>query len=185
MIGARRTAGAVALALGGVLLIAGCNSGSDSTHTSAAATSTVAPVPTGFDPCNDVPQTVLDELQWTLKNPAQNSAADGTQWQGCTWSKIEYYAVTLYMTNATLDKVRAQHFQDTQDLSIAGRQAVSSRQAPDHPRNQCTIDVAIKGGSFEIFLSNSVGDSVGGNLDSCGLARDVANKIVPLLPASL
>ena len=189
MIGAGRVVRVAALAVGGVLLVAGCSSGGGTTKTSAAASSTSAAeasdVPAGYDPCTDIPQSVLDQLQWTSKIPQKNSADDGTVWRGCGWAKPNYYAVAVYVTNATLARVLAQNYQDPQQFTVDGRKAISTRQVPDHPNQQCTVDVQIKGGSLEIFLSNGEGLGPGSSMNSCDMARDAVQQIVPTLPATL
>jgi hypothetical protein len=177
----------VTLVLGtaAVLSVAACHSGGGGSTQSSAATSTTmaADVPTGYDPCTDIPQSVLDGLQLQSKIPAENQS-QGTKWEGCQWVKSNWYAVAIQVTNATIEAVRDRHYQDTQEFTIDERQAISSRQVPDHPNQQCTVDVEIKGGSLEFFLSNSK-DLVAGNMNSCDLARQVAEQVVPTLPAGM
>ncbi len=185
MITIKHMAQAAGIAAVSVLLLSACHLPSSSKSSAAVSTTTVPSIPTGFDPCVDIPQSVLDELQWTFKISRQNSADDGTDWRGCSWVKSNYYAVVVYMTNATPDKVRNQHYPDTRQLTIGGRQAVSSRQDADHPANQCTIDVAIKGGSLEFFLTNPKTNTMGGALNSCDLAREGAEVVTPTLPSRL
>ena len=101
--------------------------------------------------------------------------------------RSEYYGVSVRVTNATLSSVRDRHFEDTKELTVVGRAAVASRQAPDHPDRQCTVDVEVKGGSLEIFLTKAKaqGEGGAGDLDACDMARDVAEKVVPALPQTL
>ncbi|WP_216903813.1 DUF3558 domain-containing protein [Nocardia alni] len=170
-----------------MLLIVGCNSGGSAKSTGGATSTTAAmasDVPTGYDPCTQVPQNVLDSLQLTMKIPRQQDAPDGTMWRGCQWASADEYSIAIWVTNATLDNVRSKHYQGTQDLTISGRNAVSSRQVPDHPDQQCTVDVAIKGGSLEFFLSNPApGNS--GTKNACDLAQQAAEKVVPTLPSTV
>jgi hypothetical protein len=181
--------GAGVFAVSGVLLVAGCNSGGGSSKSSAAASPTstlAADVPAGYDPCTDIPQSVLDQLQWTMKITRKNSAADGTVWRGCGWSKVPEYAVTVYMTNATIETVRSKHLLDPAEFTVDGRNAILTIQDPDHPSTQCTVDVSVKGGSLEIFLSNSDASDPAGSTDSvCTQARDVAKQITSTLPSTL
>ncbi|MBO0856014.1 MAG: DUF3558 domain-containing protein [Nocardia sp.] len=174
------------IAAGAAVLVSGCGS-SGNQHASGAATSTTVEVPQGFDPCNDIPSSVLDSLQ--LHSKIEDDMGDGTpnHWQGCGWVRSNYYSVSVRMTNVTVDAVRQHHDQDPRELTIAGRPAVSSRQAPDHPDRQCTVNVQVKGGSIEFFLEKGMdrGEGGSGDLDACDMARDVATKITPLLPATL
>ncbi|PPJ19992.1 hypothetical protein C5E45_31485 [Nocardia nova] len=63
------------------MLVAGCGSSADGNAQpsgGAPATSIAADVPQGFDPCNDIPSSVLDSLELEMKIPADNDA-DGTE----------------------------------------------------------------------------------------------------------
>jgi hypothetical protein len=172
----------VTLAAGAVLLVSACNSSGGGS--AQPSTTTAADVPQGYDPCTDISQSILDSLGLHSKIPAENQS-DGTKWQGCQWVRSDWYAMAIQVTNATVDKVRDQHYQDTQEFTINGRRAISSRQAPGHPDYQCTVNVEIKGGSLEFFLSNSPSNRMGGNKNSCDMAREVAEKIVPTLPVGV
>ncbi|MBO0856415.1 MAG: DUF3558 domain-containing protein, partial [Nocardia sp.] len=178
---------AMVVAAGASVLVGGCGSSGGGQSSGAAATSMTVEVPQGFDPCNDIPSSVLDSLQLHSKIDADYGDGTPTHWVGCQWVRSNYYSVSVRMTNVTLDAVRQHQFQDTKDLTIAGRPAISSRQAPDHPDRQCTIDVQVKGGSIEFFLGKGrdYGEGGAGELDACDMAQDVATKITPLVPASL
>lgn len=166
-----------------VALAAGCGSGGGHTPASPSATSTLAAdVPVGFDPCRDIPQAVQDSLQIHGKEPDKLRAHGGIVWRGCGWVKSDYYALSIDTTNLTVAMVRDQHYQDQQEFTIAGRQAISTRQVPEHPLLQCTINVAMTGGSVEFFLSNSNSDRIVGDRDSCHMVRDVAEQVVPTIP---
>jgi hypothetical protein len=176
---------ALATAIAAVLTVAACNSSGGGTQTAAAtSTTTAADVPTGYDPCTDIPQSVLDDLQLESKIPRE-SQSDGTKWQGCQWVRADWYGLVIWVTNATIDTVRDHHYQDAQEFTIAGRPAISTRQVPDHPQYQCTVNVTIKGGTLEFFLTNSPSNRMGSDKDSCGMARDAAEKVVPTLPAGV
>ncbi|WP_169816287.1 DUF3558 domain-containing protein [Nocardia miyunensis] len=169
------------------LLVAGCGpSGSQpASERSSSSSAAIAPdVPTGYDPCTQIPQNVLNDFQLHSSIPSENSA-NGTKWEGCQWVRSNWYGIAIQVTNATIDMIRDQHYQDTQEFTIGNRRAISSRQAPDHPMQQCTVNVEIKGGTLEFFLTNPADDSVGGNKNSCDMAREIANRVVPPLPSSI
>ncbi|MBO0853535.1 MAG: DUF3558 domain-containing protein [Nocardia sp.] len=180
MSGKATAVAATVLAVGG-FTVAGCgSSGGDSAPATGSSTaSAAAEVPAGYDPCNDVPQGVLDALQLHMKIPAKDTADDGTAWRGCQWVKSNAYGVAITITGATLDTVKGK-YPDAQQFTIAGRPALSSRQLADHTPRQCTVNVQIKGGSLDIFLSDNDGPE-----DSCGLARNIAEQVTPTLPPSL
>lgn len=172
-----------ALATSAVIAVAGCGSGGGNAPATPSATSTLAAdVPTGFDPCRDIPQAVQDSLQLVDKEPDKRRANGGLVWRGCGWVKSDYYAIGIDVTNVTVAMVRDQHYQDPDEFIIAGRPAISTRQVPEHPLLQCTIDVAIRGGSVEFFLTNSGSDRIVGDRNSCHMARDVAEHVVPTIP---
>lgn len=188
----RRVAG-VFLMVGGLaaaMALAGCSSstGGDAQSTQAA-TSTgptlAADAPRGYDPCTDVPQSVLDSEKLHSKDPANREASGGVKWRGCAWVRSSSYSVSIRTTNLTIDIIRSRNFPETTEYTIDGRRAISTRQF-DGPfiKDACTVDVEIKGGSVEFNLNNPKSTDTG-HLNSCDLARDLAEKVVPSLPASV
>ncbi|WP_280264895.1 DUF3558 domain-containing protein [Nocardia wallacei] len=184
--------GAVAIAAAAAL-VSGCNSGNEGDpEPSGASGTSAAPVP-GYDPCTQIPQSALDSLQLHSKMPTENNPGQGFEWLGCEWVRSTYYAANIQVTNATVDQVKAQStaanpvftVRDVKEFTVAGRRAIASHQAPDHPDQQCTVNVDIQGGSLEFFLEKErgPGQGGGGDLDICDMARDVAEKVVPTLPA--
>ncbi|WP_280385668.1 DUF3558 domain-containing protein [Nocardia wallacei] len=181
--------GAAAIAAAAAL-VSGCNSGNEGDpEPSGASGTSAAPVP-GYDPCTQIPHSALDSLQLHGSIPRESSNS-GLKWFGCQWVRSDWYAVDIVVTNTTLSKIREQGtsstplfvVQDLKSFTVAGRPALSNRQSRDHPDQQCTVNVEIKGGSLEFFLSNPRENRKGGGLDSCQLAQEVAEKVVPTLPA--
>ncbi|WP_024805460.1 DUF3558 domain-containing protein [Nocardia sp. BMG51109] len=175
---------AAAATAGALLLLTGCGSSEDGDAKPAATTATqAADVPRGFDPCNDIPQeTVASEgLQSKIQN---NYKADGGKilWHGCQWASSDSYGARIQTTNITVDMVRDKHFPDSQEFTINGRRAISSRQVDEHPSEACTIDVEMKGGSLEFNVSNPAYLPKTGTTDTCQLTRGLAEKVVPLMP---
>ncbi|WP_378738808.1 DUF3558 domain-containing protein [Nocardia brasiliensis] len=177
------------LALGAVFVIAGCGSSTDGdptpTGNSATSKTSVAPdVPSGYDPCKDIPQSVLDSEKLLDKTPDDSNASGGIKWRGCLWVQTDGYAGSIRTTNITVDMVREKKLPDARELSIGGRRAISTRQVEDHPQAVCTINVEMKGGSLEFGLTNPTTSKRTGQLDTCDLARNLAEKVVPTLPAT-
>ncbi|MEG8177101.1 DUF3558 domain-containing protein [Nocardia terpenica] len=175
---------------GAALLGSGCSSSTGGPQPSgnsggASSTSIAVDVPKGYDPCEDVPQSVLDSEGLHSKLPEHSSADGGIKWQGCGWVKSDGYSASIRTTNLTVDMVRDKHFADTQEYAIAGRRAISTRQVEEHPDAVCTIDVEMKGGSLEFFLSNPPSNRITGSTDTCQLARTLAEKVVPTMPAGV
>ncbi|WP_063046163.1 DUF3558 domain-containing protein [Nocardia pseudovaccinii] len=178
------------LAVGAVVLLSGCGSstGGDAkpVSTSASADASVAAdAPTGYAPCNDVPQSVLDSEKLGMKIVANNDASGGVAWRGCRWVRPNGYSVSIRTTNLTVDLIRSRNFPEATEFTINGRRAISTRQF-DGPfiKEACTVDVEMKGGSLEFNLNNPPSNRDTGSMDSCVLARELAEKVVPSLPAT-
>ncbi|WP_433662995.1 DUF3558 domain-containing protein [Nocardia sp. CA-128927] len=179
----------VTLALGAVFAIAGCGPSNDGDPkpTGNAPTSSsgvAADVPTGFDPCKDIPQSVLDSEKLHGQDKADSNASGGIKWRGCSWVQSDGYAGSIQTTNITLDAVRAKKFPDANEFTINGRKAISTRQVDSHPEAACTLNVEMKGGSLEFNLSNPPSNRNTGQLNTCDLTRTLAEKVVPTLPAT-
>lgn len=175
------------LAVGTALVLTGCGpTNDDAAHTGApSASPTLAPdVPTGYDPCTDIPQSVLDSENLRSKDKQDSNASGGVKWRGCGWVQTDGYAPVIRTTNITVDMVRDKKFADTHEFAINGRRAISTRQVEEHPDAVCTINVEMKGGSLEIFLSNPPSNRKTGQLDTCALAKTLAQKVVPTIPAT-
>ncbi|WP_083887967.1 DUF3558 domain-containing protein [Nocardia asiatica] len=176
------------LALGAALVLTGCDSSSnDAAPTGASSvTPSVAPdAPTGYDPCADIPQSVLDSENLRHKTNEDANASGGIHWRGCGWVQPDGYAPAIRTTNLTVDMVRDKKFADTREYTINGRRAISTRQVEEHPDAVCTINVEMKGGSLEFFLSNPPSNRKTGKIDTCTLARALAEKVVPTVPATV
>ncbi|MFF3572468.1 DUF3558 domain-containing protein [Nocardia jiangxiensis] len=168
-----------------VLMLAGCSPSGGSTSSSSSATTTAVTVPTGFDPCNDIPQNILDSEGLQAKQPDDFQADAGkTLWRGCQWVELDGYAATIQTTNLTVDATRDKHFTNTKEFSINGRRAISTQQQEDHTSEDCTVNVEMKGGSLQFDLNNPASRSKTGSMDTCQLARGLAEKVVPSMPAS-
>ncbi|WP_238815807.1 DUF3558 domain-containing protein [Nocardia brasiliensis] len=181
------------LALGAVLVAGGCGpskgDGSPSTtqngDTSSSKPSLAADAPSDYDPCNDIPQSVLDSEQLRSKEKEDSNAAGGIKWRGCAWIQTDGYSPSIRTTNLTVDMVRDKKFQGALEFTINGRRAISTRQNTDHPEAVCTVNVEMKAGSLEVFLSNPPSRKKTGALDTCQLARTLTEKVVPTMPASV
>ncbi|WP_256668292.1 DUF3558 domain-containing protein [Nocardia cyriacigeorgica] len=186
------------LAVGAVMLVvAGCGSSTEgeaepvgtSEVSSAGSTSTTEGsipenAPTGFDPCTDIPQEVLDSEGLRNGRSSDAEGANGIEWRGCGWVQTDGYAPSIRVTNITVDMVRENDGRVIRDeYVIDGRDAIASN--PDDekdPRSVCTLHIAMKDGSLEFLLSNPSSNRKTGNLDTCQLARTLAEKVVPLIP---
>lgn len=174
----------IALACGTVLVLAGCGPSTEGAATTEASTApSFAPdVPSGFDPCTDIPKSVLDSEGLRNKVPDRSQLA-GAKWRGCSWGQPDGYSAIIRTTNVTLEMLRDKNFPGTDEFSIAGRVALSTRQAEEHPEESCYLNIEMNGGSLEFSLSNPASGDKTGHLDTCDLARTLAEKVAPLIPA--
>ncbi|MFD4433136.1 DUF3558 domain-containing protein [Nocardia sp. NPDC058497] len=175
-----------------LLLVAGCGSGGDGDAGAGQGTTSgqalAAGVPAGFDPCKDIPKSVLDSEQLhraSSNNNADFDGAGGIKWRGCSWVMSDGYGVGITTTNLTVDQVRANtKLTVRDDYAISGRTALATSRADEkNPRSTCTLNVAMQGGSIEFSLDNPDSRRKTGQLDTCSLARGLAEKVVPLIPA--
>lgn len=135
--------------LGLTAVLSGCNSSDgDSVGSSASPTPTIAAeVPAGFDACKDIPQSLLQSEQLIKPEVDSKDGNAGIKWRGCGWIQSDGYSATIDTTNITLDMVRAnKEFTVAEELTIAGRPAVTSYLGGQDPHVDCAINVEMKGG---------------------------------------
>ncbi|RDI64436.1 DUF3558 domain-containing protein [Nocardia pseudobrasiliensis] len=186
MVGATNLVRGVVLVTGIVAVATGCGPDGGGQPTPSASSTALPPAPKGFDPCSDIPQSVLDSEQLHSKDIADSNGNGGTQWRGCGWVQSDGYAVSIRTTNITVQMVRDNKaFQLAEELTIAGRQAVTYHD-PDSSKQtrDCLLNVELKGGSVEFSLINPASNRKTGTMDTCELAKTLAGKVVPLIPAS-
>lgn len=188
------------LGVGAVLVAAGCSSATDGQATpegasgqGAAAASTTpslaAEAPSGFDPCTDIPASIIKEEDMRADSPEHGNAdydgSRGIKWRGCGWAVPDGYAVGITTTNLTVDMVRDnKEFTVRWEDRIGGRRAVAINTADEKdPRASCTLNVEMKGGSLEFSMDNPASRDKTGHMDTCELARGLAEKVVPHVPA--
>ena len=171
-----------ALVSGAVLALTGCESSTTEGEATATTPSMAASVPTGFDPCTDIPQSVLDAEGLRMKTD-DDFGAGGVEWEGCQWAKVDGYAASIQTTNLTVQMVRDKGFPGTVEFMVDGRLAITSQRQETHTEAACSVNVELTGGSLEFSLSNPPSRSETGHLDTCELARSLAEKVVPSIPA--
>ncbi|MGI5216991.1 DUF3558 domain-containing protein [Nocardia sp. CA-290969] len=173
----------IALVGGAVLALTGCESAPEGE--AAESTPAMAPdAPTSYDPCTDIPQGVLDSENLRNKNDDDFSGG-GVKWEGCGWVQPDGYAVGIQTTNLTLQMVRDKGYPGTVEFTISGRKAITSQRQETHTDASCNLNVEINGGSVEFGLSNPPSNRNTGHLDTCALARGLAEKVVPTIPAGV
>lgn len=173
--------------LGAIVALTGCSTTDNDAQPTGQGTASSTPslasdVPSGYRPCEDVPKTVLDSEKLLDKTPDNSDATGGVKWRGCMWVQTDGYAATIQTTNISVEMVREKNFSDARELLINGRQSILTRQVAERLKEACTINVEMRGGSLEINLSNPASNRNTGSLDTCELARTLAEKVVPTIP---
>ncbi|MBF6437878.1 DUF3558 domain-containing protein [Nocardia cyriacigeorgica] len=179
----------------GVVVVAGCSSategqpvaeGAAGQGSSVSTTATLAAeAPAGFDPCTDIPASIIKEEDMRpATDDADYDGSGGRKWRGCRWMVPDSYAVGITTTNITVDMVKAnKEFRIRDEYTIDGRRAVAFHAADEtDPRSSCTLNVEMKGGSLEFSMDNPTSRNKTGHLDTCELARGLAEKVVPHVP---
>ncbi|MBO0854291.1 MAG: DUF3558 domain-containing protein [Nocardia sp.] len=191
-----RQCGVVAVvAVCGALVLGGCSSGGDSPSAGQAKTSTgpslAEHAPMSYDPCTQIPKSVTDSEQIELDQASGTDNAKahgGIEWKGCGFVSTDGdgYTVSIRTTNLTIAALRAQHFPETQEFSVAGRNAISTRQFDDpaHIKDACTLNVEMRGGTIEFNVLNPASAKRTGDIDSCQIAKTLGGKVVPTMPAN-
>ncbi|TLG11498.1 DUF3558 domain-containing protein [Nocardia cyriacigeorgica] len=188
----RKSAYAAAAGLSAVLVLAGCGSSTEGTAeptgeaagTSAAEQAVAEEVPSGFDPCTDIPQEVLDSegLHTTSSSPKDEMQRGKIKWKGCYWVVSDGYSTSISATNLTLDMIRDKPNPGTSESTVSGRPVVY---APDNPSNktQCRLNAEMNGGSLEFMVDNQPSAPKTGSQNACDIALRLAGMVLPLLPA--
>lgn len=162
------------------------NGAPGSTTSTLTETGLQVTVPSGYDPCVDIPQSVLDSESLrpaVADNKADAQGPGGTEWRGCGWVRSDGYAVSVQVTNVTIPFVREHYHLDRREFTIAGRPAISVRKNETRTSEVCSINVEMRGGSLEFHLDNPASNRETGDMDTCQLGVTFAEKVVPTLPA--
>ncbi|MFE3546570.1 DUF3558 domain-containing protein [Nocardia sp. NPDC059177] len=191
--GAAKTRGGGILALtGAVLMVAACGPSDDELAPANTSPTYAAEVPTGFDPCTQIPDEVLESENLVSTGESNLGSPGGVYWRGCGWvyKNGDGYSVDITTTNLTVEMVRARKFADAEEFVVdGGRPVIVSRQDtsdPNTPRldTSCIADIQITDGSVGIFVNNPKETSPAtGHIPACTIARTLAEKIAPSIPA--
>ncbi|MFI6778742.1 DUF3558 domain-containing protein [Nocardia sp. NPDC050412] len=179
------------LAAGLIMLISACNSGGESngdTNIASATPTIAADVPAGFDACKDLPQALIQSEKLKNKGADTTDRPAGFKWRGCIWvqSGGDGYAATIDTTNITLAMVRAnKDFAVDEEVTVAGRAALTSHVTGQDSKADCAINVELKGGSLEISVGNPPSAKLTASQHSCDIAKHLAEGIVSAIPATL
>jgi Protein of unknown function (DUF3558) len=185
-----RCAAAVA---GATALLAGCGNSGGGDNTTPAASSTTpstpslaADAPTGFDGCR-LPQSVITEEHLNSDpQSSDNASPPNYVWKGCNYVAYDGdgYGASIRTTNLTVSAIgHVDNYVVNEHLTIDGRQAVSYHTSDETDlRQDCILNVAMKGGGLEILVTNPASHKATGTLAACDIAKKLAGDLVPTLP---
>ncbi|WP_169811819.1 DUF3558 domain-containing protein [Nocardia sienata] len=172
-----------------VLVAAGCGTSTGgSAEPSTSAEQAAAPqVPSGFDPCTDIPQEVLDSegLHSTNSSTSTDDMRRGDiAWSGCRWVVSDGYSASISATNLTLDMVREKDVPGAREAVVDGR-PVTIAQHNGTTSTDCTLNAEMVGGSLEFLIDNPASGRLTGNQHPCDIATRLAERVLPLIPAGV
>ncbi|WP_084507264.1 DUF3558 domain-containing protein [Nocardia violaceofusca] len=178
----------VIVGVGLLALVSACRSGDDphSASTNVSQTSTIAPgVPAGFDACK-LPPSLVQSEELVKPEPDIKDGDGGVKWRGCGWIQSDGYSVTIDSTNISLAMVRANRdFAVADELTIAGRPALTYAQTGQDLKTHCILSTEIKGGSLEVSVNNPANRRKSAGQDSCEIAKRLTEGIAPIIPSNL
>lgn len=185
MAGVRSGRSGIVLAVcGAVLFAAGCGNGDTpgSGGTSTASTSAVEAAK--FDPCTDIPESVLsvDNLK---RGQVENSKAGDVTWTGCSYVERQGngYAVRIVTTNLTLERIKAKYPDSYRESDFAGRKGAFYALHPDSGTESCTANIEMAAGTLEFDMDNPKSAPKTGTQEPCDLLTKLARQVVPTIPA--
>ncbi|WP_373291635.1 DUF3558 family protein [Nocardia camponoti] len=166
------------------LVTVGCTNDPGTEPPSSSPTeATSVSKPADFDPCTDIPDAVLTSEQLRKTRPEDSDSA-GVTTHGCGYFMLQGYDVRIVRTSVSLSDIKAKFPDSYREQQFGSRQGAYYTLFPQYGDRSCVINVAMNTGSLEFDLRNPATASKTGDLDTCQLATDLTNKIVPLIPES-
>ena len=175
----RQLVSAVTVVLISASLVAGCGK---STSDPRPEDKLADAVPTSFDPCRDIPASVLQEEQLLPDGTPISPEGAKVKEKGCDYTRSSSAdkslgeGVGVEVTNMTYDYFREVYVKQlgggpVKEFKIGDRSAMV--QGPQS-NNNCTIFVSIKGGGLRF-------DAIGSSSAPCRDVTGFADKVVAVL----
>ncbi|WP_406234301.1 DUF3558 domain-containing protein [Nocardia sp. NBC_01009] len=183
----------VALAIGTVLFLAGCEdsaspvattTGAASTTSTAAATKSADPDAALWNPC-DLPESAISATRLDPASKKKDVAGvDFDGWKVCSWrASARWYELAIYSGTPTLnDFKKRRDFEAFTPRTIGSRQAVDFLRVGDTKRLTCGTAIEVPQGtvSFEVSTRYEIGKQG----EPCVEARRHIDDLVRYLPGS-
>ncbi|KZM69779.1 hypothetical protein AWN90_07090 [Nocardia terpenica] len=172
----------LATGIAGALLVAGCGGGAGgSPRPATSAAPPVAPSPqaTGFDPCRDIPETVLRAENLEQSGP-QDASVGGVTSTGCGYvdRQGDGYFVRVMKSSLTLDMIKARYSDSYRAQSIAGRRTAYYTPHPDRAAQSCALGLEIASGTVLFDLSNPETAARTASRNACDLLDHFVRQVV-------
>ncbi|MFI6045319.1 DUF3558 domain-containing protein [Nocardia sp. NPDC051321] len=164
------------------LILTGCtNTGGDRATVSSSSASSSRVESAKFDPCTDIPQSVLSAEGLENRGP-ENSKNSSTTWTGCGYQVSDGYDARIVTTNLTLDQIKAKYPDTYRERVFGSRRAAFYTLFPSLGSTSCVLNVELASGTLEFDLSNQKSAKKTGQLDTCGLLTNLAEQVVAAIP---
>lgn len=148
----------VAFLISVMLFMTGCSSPvTGSPVTSPLPTNSKGRAHITFDPCKDIPTSIVEQLQLDRKPPRPDSQTDGDiETVFCKYYPRTRYLLTVAASNYTLDMLKkANNHWGYQDLEIGGRKALFAYRATPPQKDSCVINVEATTGVYGVAVDTS------------------------------
>ncbi|MDO3169598.1 DUF3558 domain-containing protein [Mycobacteroides abscessus subsp. abscessus] len=156
---------------------------STSTTTSTVATNTAGRAKITFDPCTQIPASVIAQQKLDRLPPKPDRSADGDiENNRCGYLAQARYGVSAVASNYTLEMDKKVDFHgDFKEFDINGRRALSFLIYKNDP-TACAIDVEATTGTYGVNASSAKG-TFGDFPDCLTAARAHLDAFLPYFPA--
>ncbi|MFD4181182.1 DUF3558 domain-containing protein [Rhodococcus sp. NPDC058514] len=163
----------------GVLMLAGCGSGTVAGEASPEGVAAGEPV---FSPCDDIPDEALRAVQVDPMTESQDIAGvKQPGWNICLWRGPEH-ALSIFATTYTMDDVRSnKKFEEFLPVDLGGRTAATFREVADKERRECDVALASNGGAVMVSIAYLSGMPV--VEEPCGVAERTALQLLSHIPS--
>ncbi|WP_255795956.1 DUF3558 domain-containing protein [Mycobacteroides abscessus] len=141
-----------------VLVAAACSSPvTGAPTTSQLPTNSKGRVHITFDPCKEIPASVVGQLHLDRKPPRPDTQTDGEiETVFCKYYPQTRYLLTVSASNYTLDMLKkANNHWGYQDLEVGGRRALFAYRGTAPAKDSCIINVEATTGVYGVAVDTS------------------------------
>ncbi|WP_433681610.1 DUF3558 domain-containing protein [Nocardia sp. CA-119907] len=194
MTGKAKLLPAAAMALGAVLLLAGCNGDStegkptaattSASKTTAAATTSADPEAAIWDPCT-IPDSAISALGLNTSTKENKVAGvDATGWKVCSWqSEPKAYTLGVLSSDHTLEESKQRtDYTDYTSTTVGSRRALQYRNVGSSHDLGCWLSVEVPHGIVDFSVLNRYGKTGASAGEPCAQVRHLSEALAQYLP---